>query len=149
MSLSDEADGGMNIPAAPRPPAVTVPHAAASPTTSSAGSPMPPPFTAYVPQPTAPPMVPIIPVASNVNQYYAQAPPPTFTRPPVANNDPRVQDTVELCNFAILALKVRRPLHVIVFFPLCLTHIWLLCTEQKNEIALAKDRLREALRRLE
>jgi hypothetical protein len=51
-------------------------------------------------------MVPIIPVASNVNQYYAHSPPPAFTRPPVANNDPRVQDTVELCNFAILALKV-------------------------------------------
>lgn len=43
--------------------------------------------------------------------------------PPINNADPRVKDTVELCNFAIAALK-------------------------HNEIALARDRLQEALKRL-
>ena len=121
MRLSD--GNTADIPAAPRAGTAAVPPA--SPASSgSAASPVPAPFTAYVPQPSAPPMVPVVANAATMNQYYAQAPPPTFTRPPVSNSDPRVQDTVELCNFAILALK-------------------------KNEIALAKERLREALRRLE
>lgn len=103
MRLSD--GNTADIPAAPRAAAAAVPPA--SPASSgSAASPVPAPFTAYVPQPSAPPVVPVVANAATMNQYYAQAPPPTFSRPPVSNSDPRVQDTVELCNFAILALKV-------------------------------------------
>lgn len=56
----------------------------------------------------------------------ASGPTPGFQPPrgpPINNADPRVKDAVELCNFAVAALK-------------------------HNEIALAKDRLQEALRRL-
>ncbi len=61
-------------------------------------------FKAYVPQPTShtPPVV----VTSNLSQLYAQNPPPSFVRPPINNTDPRVQDTVELCNFVFLTIKV-------------------------------------------
>eukprot|EP01035_Chromulina_nebulosa_P019473 gene19473-25355_t len=53
------------------------------------------------------------------------APSPVITNrpPPNNNNDPRVKDAIEVCNFAIAALKY-------------------------NDITLAKDRLNEALRRL-
>lgn len=44
---------------------------------------------------------------SNFHQYYATAPAlPPYYGPPVSNNDPRVKDTMELCSFAIAALKV-------------------------------------------
>mmetsp|Transcript_77253 Transcript_77253/g.151544 ORF Transcript_77253/g.151544 Transcript_77253/m.151544 type:complete len:297 (-) Transcript_77253:26-916(-) len=126
MRISDSDSNSVNqIPPAPRADSsMAPPSAQSSPSPTTPSTPAPAPFKAYVPQPSAPPVQPVVASSSNMNHYYAQSPPPTFTRPPVANNDPRVQDTVELCNFAILALK-------------------------KNEIALAKDRLREALRRLE
>mmetsp|Transcript_33176 Transcript_33176/g.56765 ORF Transcript_33176/g.56765 Transcript_33176/m.56765 type:complete len:299 (-) Transcript_33176:101-997(-) len=128
LHLSGGDESGLDIPPAPRPvipsaPSASAPQYVSSPHSgSSAPSPVPAPFKAYVPQPTshAPPVV----VTSNLSQLYAQSPPPSFVRPPINNTDPRVQDTVELCNFAILALK-------------------------KNEIALARERLKEALRRLE
>lgn len=80
--------------------------APSTPNSMGSESPAPAPFTAYVPQPSAPPITPVVPSAANPGQYYAQKPPPSFTRPPTTYTDPRVQDTVELCNFAILALKV-------------------------------------------
>lgn len=49
---------------------------------------------------------------------------PTFTKAPLNNLDPRVKDSMELCSFAIAAMK-------------------------KNELEVAKERLREALERLE
>lgn len=49
---------------------------------------------------------------------------PTFTKAPLNNLDPRVKDSMELCSFAIAAMK-------------------------KNELEAAKERLREALERLE
>lgn len=107
MHLSGGDDSiSMDIPCAPQAP--SSPPTTYNPS-SEAASPVPPPFKAYVPQPTAPPApAPIVvPGSSNLQQFYAQSPPPTFSRPPTANNDPRVQDTVELCNFAILALKVQ------------------------------------------
>lgn len=106
LHLASGDDSGLDIPAAPRPALTSTPSAnyVSSPSGSSAASPVPPPFKAYVPQPTA--HAPPVPVASNLGQYYAQSPPPSFVRPPINNTDPRVQDTVELCNFAILALKV-------------------------------------------
>jgi hypothetical protein len=105
MYISDGADGASGIPAAPRAAGAPAP-ASSSPMGSANDSPVPPPFKAYVPQPTAPPVTPVVATPSNVHQYYAHAPPPTFTRPPTTNTDPRAQDAVELCNFAILSLKV-------------------------------------------
>ena len=110
LHLSGGDESGLDIPPAPRPvipsaPSASAPQYVSSPHSgSSAPSPVPAPFKAYVPQPTshAPPVL----VTSNLSQLYAQSPPPSFVRPPINNTDPRVQDTVELCNFAILALKV-------------------------------------------
>jgi vacuolar protein sorting-associated protein VTA1 len=62
-----------------------------------------------------------LPLAADA--YSGAAYPGASRAPPLNNADPRVKDTVELCNFAIAALK-------------------------HNEIALARDRLQEALRRL-
>ena len=108
MRISDSDSNSVNqIPPAPRADSSMAPPAAqSSPSPTTPSPPAPAPFKAYVPQPSAPPVQPVVASSSNMNHYYAQSPPPTFTRPPVANNDPRVQDTVELCNFAILALKV-------------------------------------------
>lgn len=62
--------------------------------------------------------------ASNNYQYPPASNNPGASRaPPLNNADPRVKDTVEICNFVIAALK-------------------------HNEIALARERLQEALRRL-
>ena len=108
MNISD-GNETVDIPPAPRPtgaPAINVSHVPSNPELSpNSSSPVPAPFKAYVPQPTAPPMTPVV-ASTTLNNYYAQKPPPNLSRPPVANNDPRVEDTVELCNFAILALKV-------------------------------------------
>lgn len=55
---------------------------------------------------------------------YAAAPPAQYSTPPVYNSDPRVKDTIELCHFAVASLN-------------------------KNDLLTAKQRLAEALRRLE
>lgn len=66
--------------------------------------------------------------------------------PPTNNADPRVKDTIELCNFAISALKVAFLILIYLFFSILLPKCVLFT--QHNEIALARDRLQEALRRL-
>ena len=44
---------------------------------------------------------------AQMQQMYQQSPPPAFTHPPANNTDPRVKDSIELCQFAIAALGVR------------------------------------------
>lgn len=61
------------------------------------------------------------PINTSNNQYQNT---PIFTKAPLNNLDPRVKDSMELCSFAIAAMK-------------------------KNELEAAKERLREALERLE
>ena len=58
----------------------------------------------YIP----PPVVPVLsaPAVSIPTGYAPQAMFPQVRSPPVTNADPRVKDTVELCHFAIAALKV-------------------------------------------
>lgn len=67
--------------------------------------------------------------------------------PPINNADPRVKDTVELCNFAIAALKVRFFMLLLICRSIDSSYICCLYI-QHNEIALARDRLQEALKRL-
>lgn len=61
---------------------------------------------------------------TELNKYYTASQVPIFNKPPLSNLDPRVKDSIELCSFAVAAMK-------------------------KNELSIAKERLKEALQRLE
>lgn len=86
---------------------------------------------------------------SNNYQYPSAANNPGASRaPPLNNADPRVKDTVEICNFVIAALKVWS-YYDCDFWKFLFSHLIIsLCDVQHNEIALARERLQEALRRL-
>lgn len=128
-----EANSALDIPAAPTEP----PSAAFTtkiPTAPNQHHPSPDYSQHYAPaQPAVVPAVitaaspaagvpPIVTPASSYNHY--TAPPSQYASPPVYNTDPRVKDTIELCQFAIASLN-------------------------KNDLLKAKQRLQEALKRLE
>lgn len=128
-----EANSAMDIPAAP-----TIPPSAALttgiPTAPNQHEPSPDYSQHYAP--AQPPLVPATitgatPAAgvppsvtpATAHTHYT-SPPPQYTSPPVYNTDPRVKDAVELCQYAIASLN-------------------------KNDLLKAKQRLQEALRRLD